>query len=342
MVRRICGDDFHNHAGFYFGIERNYSSVYFCAHHTVAHRGVNCVCKIHHRGTQRQVDNVAARGKHKHLVNGNIRLYCVDYVLHIVKLLLLFKQLAHPRQTLLKLIFALNSRLVLPVRGNTVFRGVVHIPCAYLYFKRNSFAVNAGGVQGLIHILFWCGDIIFEPVRNRTEKIMHNAKHVIAVINGVYNNAHGVYIIDFLHGFALLVYLAVYAVNAFNAPHKMKFAVFLAKALVNFIFNVVKELFLLVLLHFHAAFDVVIAHGVKHADASVLKLLHYGADTQTVRQRSINLHGFVSYAALLFHRLCIYGAHIVQTVGKLYYDYANVLCHGHKHFAHIFRLLFLF
>ena len=302
---------------------------------------MNGIGKVHHRGAERQVDNIALRRENKHLVYGNIRFYGVNYVLNVVQLLLLLKKLTNPRQTLLKLVFALYSCLIFPVRRDTVFSRVVHIPCAYLNFKGYALAVDTGGVQGLVHILLRRGNIVLEPVRNGAEQIVHYAKHIIAIINRVYDYAHGVNIIDFLHGFTLLVNFAIYSVNALYAPHKIKLAVFLAQALVYFILYVVEELLLLVLLHFHAAFNVVIAHRVEHPNTAILKLLHNRSDTESVRQRSIDFHGFMGYAALLLHRLCVDGTHIVQTIGKLYYDYANVLCHCHEHFAYILRLLLL-
>src|SRR5262249_17786356 len=54
--------------------------------------------------------------------------------------------------------------------------------------------------------------------------------------------------------------------------------------------------------------------------------------------RSVNVHGFARDALLLGGFQKFQGAHIVQSVGELNQDHADVLHHGQQHFSDVFRL----
>ena len=58
--------------------------------------------------------------------------------------------------------------------------------------------------------------------------------------------------------------------------------------------------------------------------------------------RRVNFHRLVGFAALLFGRLVLHRPHIVQPVGQLDEDNADILVHRQKHLADILRLLLLF
>ena len=66
------------------------------------------------------------------------------------------------------------------------------------------------------------------------------------------------------------------------------------------------------------------------------------AHTETVSDRRIEIHRFERGFALFFGRARVECAHIVETVGELYDDNADILAHCHKDFADIFGVLFLF
>ena len=58
-----------------------------------------------------------------------------------------------------------------------------------------------------------------------------------------------------------------------------------------------------------------------------------------MRDGGVYLHRFKRLLTLLFLCLICHGSHIVQTVGNLYENDADVLGHCHEHLAQIFHLL---
>ena len=58
-------------------------------------------------------------------------------------------------------------------------------------------------------------------------------------------------------------------------------------------------------------------------------------------QGRVDVHGFLTFLELLFRRLILHGAHIVQPVGDLDQHHPDVLGHGHEHFTQIFHLRLL-
>ena len=82
--------------------------------------------------------------------------------------------------------------------GDAVFGGVMHFPCADLHFKGNALLADHRCVQRLVHVRLWRRDIVLEAAGYRLHHIVNYAEHVIAVIDGVDDNAHGVNVIDFI------------------------------------------------------------------------------------------------------------------------------------------------
>ena len=64
----------------------------------------------------------------------------------------------------------------------------------------------------------------------------------------------------------------------------------------------------------------------------------YDGHAEAVGDRGVNIHGFAGDAQLLGRIEEFEGAHIVDAVGKLDEDDADVVDHGEKHFADVFRL----
>ena len=116
---------------------------------------MDAIGKVYGGCTRGEVYNIALRRENKNLVGEHIYFKVVEEILRVGVLLCLQKA-AHPRELLLVAAFdALLAGFVFPVRGNAVFRGQVHFPCAYLYLKGYALRADNGGVYALIHI--WLG-----------------------------------------------------------------------------------------------------------------------------------------------------------------------------------------
>lgn len=160
------------------------AAVDLCADHVVADVGMDAVSKVDRRRTGGEVYNIALRGEHKDLVGKEVDLHVMEEVLR-VGLLLALKESAYPRELVLiprahDGVRAL-AHLILPVRGNAVLGGVVHVPGAYLHLEGDALGADDRGVHALVHIGLRRGYIVLEAPRHGLEHIMDDAEDVIAV-----------------------------------------------------------------------------------------------------------------------------------------------------------------
>ena len=73
------------------------------------------------------------------------------------------------------------------------------------------------------------------------------------------------------------------------------------------------------------------------AERQVLELPLQFPDAQAIGERRVDLHRFLSYAPTLGRRAVLERLHVVQAVGQLDEDDADVLGHSQEHLAHILR-----
>ena len=87
--------------------------------------------------------------------------------------------------------------------------------------------------------------------------------------------------------------------------------------------------------------DLPVAHRVEIFQAEVLQLPLHLLHAQPVGDGRVDLHGLEGFLLLLLRRLVLHGAHVVEPVGDLDEDDADVLAHGHQHLPQVLHLLLL-
>ena len=295
--------------------------------------------KIDHRGSGREINNVPLGREDKDLLRDQIALDCADNIFHILRVALALQKLADPRQALLELvILAGDTQLIFPVGGNPVLGRVVHLPRADLHFKGDALLADDGSVQGLVHIGLGGGDIILKAPGDRFIHIVDNTQAVITVDHRIHNDPHGKNVIDLIKVMILHVHLAVDAVHALDAALDMGALDGLENAARDALLNLLK-IFAVGLPHIpQRLLNIPIADRVQIADGTVLQLLLEGADTEPVRDGRVDLERLKCRIALLLRLFVFQSAHVVQAVGQLDNNDADILRHGQQHFADILRL----
>ena len=95
------------------------------------------------------------------------------------------------------------------MRRHAVFRRAVHFKCADLHFKQDAGRVDHRGMQRLIHVGFRHGDKILKPAGDGLIQRVDHAQRGIAVSHGVYDDAHGHQIVNFVWLSALVYHLFI-------------------------------------------------------------------------------------------------------------------------------------
>ena len=130
------------------------------------------VSKVYDGRAHRQSLDIAHRCENIHLFGDHIALYLGHEFGRIARILLVIEHLTDPLETVIKRCVALlNSRLVLPVRCDTVFGSAVHFSRSYLNLEGDRligftalFSDN-GGMKRFVAVGFRHRDIILESVR---------------------------------------------------------------------------------------------------------------------------------------------------------------------------------
>ena len=89
------------------------------------------------------------------------------------------------------------------------------------------------------------------------------------------------------------------------------------------------------------ALELVVDFRVQVAQRVVLQLALHPVDAEAVRQRRVDVEGFLGDVVLALGRQRVERAHVVGAVGELDQDDADVARHGEDHLAEVLRLLLL-
>ena len=173
--------------------------------------GMHGVSEVDRRRARRQFDNAPFRRENVNLIREEIGFNALDKFKRATCTLLQLQQALHP---------ALGADLrggaafaavlfISPVRRDTHFRHLIHVFGTNLHLNRNAVRANHGGVQRLISVRFWNGDVIFDAPRTWLVQAMHLPQHAVAGVRVVDDDAERVDIHDrvetllFEHHFAV-------------------------------------------------------------------------------------------------------------------------------------------
>ena len=85
------------------------------------------------------------------------------------------------------------------------------------------------------------------------------------------------------------------------------------------------------------AHDLLVHLRIQRGERQVFEFPLDGIHAEPVRQWCINFQSFLGFLLLLFLREPAESTHVVQTVGELNDQHANIAGHGDDHLAHGFR-----
>ena len=326
LQHRVIGDD---------------PAVDLCADHVVADVRVNAVGKVDRRGARRQIDDVPLRREYEHLVGEHVDFQVVDKV-RGVRFRLGLEQTPDPGKFVLVSAAhgaAAVTHFVFPVGGDAVFGGIVHLPGPDLHLEGDALGTDDRRMDTLIHVRLRRRDIVFKAAGNRLVHIVNDAQHVVAVRDRVDNHAEGAEIENAVDVQLLGVHFPIDAVDMLDAAEDGGVDALLFEAGADLLFHALHEGFQLGHPAVQRIHDLAVALRVQVPQREILKLPLGPLHAQSVGDGRIDFHGLQRLGPLLFGRLIVHGAHVVQAVGDFDENDADVLGHGHQHLAQILHLL---
>lgn len=251
------------------------------------------------------------------------------------------EHLADPREPLgkggvLRLLF-----LVFPVRRDTEFGGAVHLEGAYLNFERLPEVGDDRRVQRLVHVRLGGGDVVFNAAGDGLPALVNFAEHLVALVHRVDDDAHSRQIVDLVERLVLRLHLFIDGIKMLGPTEHFAFDIALFEDVFDLLDDKIDEVVPLVQLLVDVFDEVLVRLRLEVFEAQVLQFALDLRNTQAPRERGVNVERFLRHLDLALFGKEVEGAHVVQAVGELDDDDADVLRHRHENFAEVLRFLLL-
>ena len=301
----------------------------------VAQLGVHGVGEVDDGGPAGHGHDVAIGGEDIDLVGEQIDLDVLEKFLGIACLLLHLQQALEP---LGGMAWGGVAGFVQPMGGDAGLGDALHVLGADLYLDGATEGPEHHGVQRLIAIGLGDGDVILEASGHGLVQIVDDAQGAVTGVHLVDDDAKAVHIGDFVKAQVLVTHLVVDAVQVLLSAHHLRLDTLLTQALLDGELNLLDDFPAIAPRLLHGLFQDAVTHRVIGLEAQVLQLGAEGLHAQAFGDGGVDCQGFAGNPPLLFGAHDAQGAHVVQTVGQLDEDDADILHHGQDHLAEVFRL----
>ena len=308
----------------------------------VADLGMNGISKIDGRCACGQRYNFALRREHQKFGGIELAAHGIHKFFGIFEPALQFHDLADPRHALIERRGVLALFFILPVRRDTVFRRAVHLFGADLNFEGLPEVGDDGGMQRLIQVGFGRGDIILDAPRNGFPLFMDLAEHLVTFVHRPHDHAYGGEIVNLIERLVLGFHLFIDRIKVLRAPEDLAHNAALGENAVDFFDNKIDETVAFFQLLMDILDEILEGGGFEVFKAQIFELALDLRNTQSARDRRVDIKRFVRHFSLPFRRKKIERTHIMQAVGKFDDNDADILRHGDEYLAEVFRFRLFF
>ena len=319
-------------------VERDEAAVDHCTPATMAYLAVDLIGKIDRRGALGQIDDVPFGGENVDAIGENVALHRVYELASVVYLLSPIGSLAQPSDLGLEGGVAWDPLFVAPMSSDPIFGDLMHLLGTNLYLKGLAIEADHGCVQRLIQVALGHGHIVIKLSRDRPPDAVQGAQHVIAELHLVNDDAHAMHIVDLVKVARLGLHLSIDAVDVFGSPGYLRIDTFSLKAICQNGYHPLQILLPFRLPLGQEPGDLAIALRVKIAKRKVLQLRLELPDTQAAGKRGKDLEGLSCLTKLRLGREILQSTHVMQAIGQLDDQHANITHHGQEHLAQVLRL----
>ena len=218
--------------------------------------------------------------------------------------------------------------------GNAVLGLLMHLVGSNLNLERTSRRADDRRVERLVVIDLRHGDIVFKATRHGVPQRMHRTERGVAIAHRMGNNAQRHQVVDLGKLLALALHLLVDGPIVLGTAVDLETLQANAVELIGERLDGLGQIALANLARLsHHARDALVGVGLQVEEGQVLELPLNRAHAQAVSQGRIHVHGLASLKQAAVLTQGCKGAHVVQTVGKLNDNDADVLRHGEEHLA---------
>src|SRR5450432_1207813 len=318
--------------------QRYDAAVHLGAHAGGAHVGVNGVSEIDRRGVARQHQHLAARRKGVDLFGVQVHFQGGHELAWVLYVALPFHQVPQPRDALIVGGRPFAAFFVLPVRGDSLFGDAVHFLGANLHFERLPMGPDHGSMQRLVEVGPRDGDEVLDAARDGAPLVVDHSQRGVAILHRIGENAQGHQVVNLIDQNLLAAQLLEDRERPFHAAVDARGDAFVPQFGLDGLADLGEKLFVGMAPRFDGEDDLLVGVRLQVLEGEVLEFVAHLAHAQAVRDGRVDLDGLARNTLAPLGAQVAERPHVVDPVGQLYQDDADVLDHGQQHFAEAFGL----
>ena len=298
------------------------------------------VGEVDRRRTGHQVDDLAGGREDEDLVGEEIELHGIQELVGIREFLLPLDQLAKPVELRVVALGADPALLVFPVRRDPHLGIAMHLAGPDLDLHPLAELADHGRMEGAVAVRLRQGDVVLEPVRHRRPHRVNLPEHRITVFDLLIDDdAEPDRVVDLLDLEILALHLRVDGGDVLQAAEDLGRDVDLGELGRDHPDHVLDVGLALVPGDVQLRLELRRRVGLQAPERVILELLLHPVHAEPVGERHVDVHRLLRDppATRLLHVLD--RPHVVQPIGELDHQDADVLGHRDQHLAEVLRLL---
>ncbi len=294
--------------------------------------------EIDRRGAARQGDQVALRGEGEDLVLEHLELGVLEKFLGIDGMFEDFEQFAQP--AVLPTVDAARLLLVDPVRGDAELGHLMHVAGADLDLDALPLGPDHAGMERTVIVRLRRRDVVFEAAGDDVIGGMDDPQRVIAIADPVDQHAEGHHVGQLLERDVLALHLAPDRIGRFFAAGDARRQAAFLQGLAQLGDDPRDDVAALLAQEAETRDDAGPRIRIELGKGEILELVLHPVHADALGERDIDVHRLARDPPPLLRVLDEpQRLHVVQAIGELDQEDANVLGHGENQLAEVFRLL---
>ena len=332
---RLGAQDLHLIAILDRGAQRHDAAVDLRAHRLIAEIGVHGISEIDRRRALGQLDQFAGGREGEDAILIHRHACMLEQLLGARCGIEDFDQVANPADLRVR---THSILLVRPMRGQAIFGLLVHLVGADLHFDAGIVGVHHGGVQRSIAVALGRRDIVLEPARHHRPAAVDHAQGAVAFLLGIDDRAKRHDVGKLLEADVPFGHLAPDRIGMLLAPRNLRFDAAARQEELQPRSDLGDPVAAARLQRLQPLGDRFIRLGLELAKRQRLHLDHEFVHADPLRERGVDIHRLLGdAAALLGLRDVVKRAHVVQAIGELDQQHANIVGHRQQELAQVFR-----